>query len=171
MMIAAKKHKLSHFPLPLDTLKMNRDSVEETAMNVLILYQSRHGHTRAAAEAIAQAVRDLNHNVNIKSVIEVQKADVEQADALFVGTWVQGFILFGVKPAEATLWVPALPDLTGKPVGIFCTYAVHPRGSLNALAAMLSARGAVIAGQRAFHRSRPGVEAGPFAQSVLQAVG
>ena len=138
-------------------------------MNVLVLYQSRQGHTRAAAEAIAQTLRDLTHSVSLKSVIEVTKADVEQADALFIGTWVQGFILFGVKPAEAKLWVPALPPLQDKPTGIFCTYAVHPRGSLKALAAMLSARGAAIVGQRAFHRSRPGLDAGPFVQSVLQA--
>ena len=78
-------------------------------MTVLVLYQSRTGNTRATAEAIAQAARDLKHEVVIKSVIEVVKSDVEQADALFIGTWVQGFILFGVKPAGATLWVPSLP--------------------------------------------------------------
>jgi len=138
-------------------------------MNVLVLYQSRSGHTRTAAEAIAQAARDLNHEVNVKSVIEVRKADVEQADALFVGAWVQGFILFGVKPAGAELWVPTLPSLEGKPVGVFCTYAFHPRGSLRALGAMLAARGAAVVGERAFHRSRPRAGAAPFVQSVLQA--
>ena len=137
-------------------------------MNVLVLYQSRSGHTRDAAEAIAQAARDLNYKVNVKSVSEVRKADVENADALFVGTWVQGLILFGVKPAGAELWVPTLPSLEGKRVGVFCTYAFNPRGSLRALGAMLAARGATILGQRAFHRSRPGDGAEPFVQSVLQ---
>jgi flavodoxin len=137
-------------------------------MNVLVLYQSRNGHTRGAAEAVAQAARDLNYSVNLKSVIEVRPVDVENADALFVGTWVQGFILFGVKPAGAELWVAALPSLKGKPVGVFCTYAVNPRGSLRALGAMLAARGASVRGQRAFHRSRPGDGAQPFVQSVLQ---
>ncbi len=137
-------------------------------MNVLVLYQSRSGHTRSAAEAIAQAARDLNHEVVVKSVIEVRKADVEQADVLFVGTWIQGFILFGVKPAGAELWVPSLPSLEGKPVGVFCTYAFHPRGSLRTLGALLAARGAAILGQRAFHRSRPTDGAEPFAQRVLQ---
>jgi flavodoxin len=138
-------------------------------MKVLVLYQSRSGHTRDAAEAIAQAARDLNHEVNFKSVIEVRKADIENADALFVGTWIQGFILFGVKPAGAELWVPALPSLEGKPVGIFCTYAFNPRGSLRALGALLAARGATILGQRAFHRSRSRDGVAPFVQSVLQA--
>jgi flavodoxin len=138
-------------------------------MKVLVLYQSRSGHTRAAAEAVAQAARDRGHTVAIKSVIEVQKIDVENADVLFVGTWIQGFILFGVKPAGATLWVPALPSLAGKPVGIFCTYAFNPRGSLPALGAMLTGRGATVVGQHAFHRSRTSQGAETFVQGVLQA--
>jgi flavodoxin len=137
-------------------------------MNVLVLYQSRSGHTRGTAEAIAQAARHLNHEAVVKSVIEVSKADVETADALFLGTWVQGFILFGVRPAGAELWVPALPPLAGKPVGIFCTYAFNSRGSLPVLGAMLAARGATILGQRAFHRSRPSDGVEQFVENVLQ---
>ena len=137
-------------------------------MNVLVLYQSRKGHTRAAAEAIGQAARDLRHNVHVKSVIEVRKVDVEAADVLFVGAWVHGFILFGVRPAGAELWVPALPSLAGKKVGVFCTYAFNPRGSLQALGAMLSARGATVLGQHAVQRSQPGAGAESFVQSVLQ---
>jgi flavodoxin len=147
------------------------DSEERSAMNVLVLYQSRGGHTREAAEAVALAARDLNHKVNLKSVIEVRSADVEQAETLFVGTWVQGFILFGVKPAGAELWVPALPSLAGKPVGVFCTYAFNPRSSLRRLGALLQARGATVVGERAFHRSRPGDGAKLFVQSVLQSSG
>lgn len=136
-------------------------------MNVLVLYYSRHSHTRDAADAIARTVRNLDHEVNVKSVIEVSQADVEKADVLFVGTWVHGFILFGVRPAGADQWVPALPALDDKPVGIFCTYAFHPRGSLPALASQLTARGAEIVGQKAFHRSRPGRGAEAFVQNVL----
>src|SRR5258706_6191219 len=53
-----------------------------STMNVLVLYQSRSGHTRDAAEAIAQAARDLNYEAVVKSVIEVRKADIENADVL-----------------------------------------------------------------------------------------
>jgi flavodoxin len=138
------------------------------AMKILVLYQSRSGHTRQAAESVAQAVRDANHDVQIKSVIEVRKADVDNADVLFVGTWVHGLILFGVRPSGAELWVPALPPLTGKPVGIFCTYAFNPRGSLRILADMLAARGAIVVGQHAFHRSRTADGMQSFVQQVLQ---
>jgi hypothetical protein len=139
-------------------------------MNVLVLYQSRSGHTREAAEAIAQAARDLTYQVVIKSVIEVRKEDVETADALFIGTWVHGLILFGVRPAGAELWVPSLPSLEGKPIGIFCTYAFNPRASLQTLGDMLVARGAAIIGQHAFHRRRPSDGVKPFVQDVLQSV-
>ena len=137
-------------------------------MNVLVLYQSRSGHTRNAAEAIAQATRDMNHEVNIRSIIEVRREDVEWADVLFIGTWVQGFVLFGVKPAGAELWVPALPSLEGKPIGIFCTYAFNPRTSLSTLGTMLTVRGAMILGQRAFHRNHPGNGVESFVQNILQ---
>lgn len=138
-------------------------------MNVLVLYNSQNGHTRHAAESVAQAARDQKHTVSVKSVIEVRKTDVEAAHALFVGTWVHGLILFGVRPAGAELWVPALPSLEGKPVGVFCTYAFNPRNSLRSLGAMLSTRGATTVGQHAFHRNRPGDNVAPFVQSVLQA--
>jgi hypothetical protein len=94
---------------------------------------------------------------------------VDKADVLLVGTWIQGFILFDVRPAGAELWVKALPSLGGKPVGVFCTYAFHPRGSLQALGTLLTGRGATIAGERAFHRRRPGDGAAAFVQHVLQA--
>jgi flavodoxin len=138
-------------------------------VKLLVLYNSRNGHTRDAAEGIAQVIRDLNHEAVVKSVIEVQKKDIEKAEALFVGTWVHGLILFGVKPAGAEMWVPALPSLEGKPVAVFCTYAFNPRRSLQMLSELLAGRGATIIGQRAFHRSRLRDGAVPFVQDALQA--
>jgi flavodoxin len=136
-------------------------------MKVLVVYHSRNGHTHQAAEAVAKAVRDQNAEVIVKSIAELRKVDVENANALFVGTWVHGMILFGVRPAGADQWVPSLPSLSGKPVGIFCTYAFHPRGSLKALTTLLEARGAVVKGKQAFHRSRPGDGADQFVSRVL----
>lgn len=122
-------------------------------MNVLVLYQSRKGHTRETAEAITHVLRAQEHTVKLKSVIEAGKADIEQADMLFIGTWVQGFILFGVKPTGADLWVPALPALEGKPTAIFCTYAFNPRSSLQQLADRLAKQGAKVIAKQAFQRN------------------
>jgi flavodoxin len=139
-------------------------------MNVLILYNSKNGHTQNTAEIMAETARQQKHDTVIKAVSQVRAADVEKADVVFVGSWVQGFILFGVKPAGATLWVPSLPDLKGKPVGVFCTYLFAPQTSLRTLASMLEARGAKIAEKHAFHRRHSRQDAEAFAQTVLQQV-
>ena len=136
-------------------------------MNILVLYNSRSGNTRSTAEAIAQIARELDATVSVKSVIEVQGRNIENADVIFIGTWVHGLILFGVRPAGAELWVPSLPSLEGKLVATFCTYAFNPRGSLNQLGSMLEARGATIAGQHVFHRSRLDDGAEAFVRDVL----
>lgn len=139
-------------------------------MSVLFLYNSQKGHTQAVAEAMAQTARGLGHDVTIKAVSQTRASDVQMADVVFIGTWVQGFILFGVKPANATLWVPALPSLQGKPVAIFCTCMVHPRSSLKKLATMLEGRGATVIAQQAFRRNNAVQGADAFVKQVLQSV-
>jgi flavodoxin len=139
-------------------------------MKVLVLFNSQKGHTQAAAEAMAQAAISLGHEPAVKAVNQVRASDVEGADLLFIGTWVQGFILFGVKPANATLWVPSLPPLKGKRVAAFCTYRFNPRGSLKTLATMLEGRGASIVGQQAFQRDQAVQGAEPFVKQVLEAL-
>ncbi len=57
-------------------------------MNILVLYQSRSGHTQQTAHAIAEAARKQSHALSIKSVIEVQESDITNAGVLFIGTWV-----------------------------------------------------------------------------------
>lgn len=140
-------------------------------MHILILYHSRGGKTRHTAESIAEAARGFGHNVTVKSVIEVRQADIDQAERVFIGTWVQGFILFGVKPAAATLWVAALPALTGKSVAVFCTYAFNPRRSLDKLSDLLTARGAKVIAKQAFQRNRLDAGVSEFVQRALASGG
>ena len=138
-------------------------------MNALILYNSRNGHTRAAANAIAKAAQDEGCDIKTMSVIEVRKADIELADVVFIGTWTQGLILFNVRPAGAELWVPTLPPLDGKPTGVFTTYLFNPFGSLKTLGDLVAARGANVLAERAFHRRQPARGAAQFVESVLHA--
>ena len=137
-------------------------------MNILVAYESRRGHTRQAAEAIATAARSMGHTVDVKPLAQVRTVDVEKANALFMGTWVQGLILFGVHPAGAKKWVPALPALKGKAISVFCTYGFNPRNALHTLSTMLEARGATILGERAFRESQPTEGVEQFVQQVLQ---
>ena len=137
-------------------------------MNILVLYNSRAGHTHETADAIAQLARDMDHTVTVKSVVEVHEINVKNADFIFIGTWVHGMILFGVKPAGADLWVPSLPSLADKSVATFCTYAFSPRSSLRQFGRMIEAHGAIVVGQQAFHRNRPTQGVETFVQSMLQ---
>jgi len=152
------------------TMGCNVKSLGVQAMKVLVLYLSQTGKTEAAAEGIAEAAQKLGHEVDVKSVGKVSQADVDGADLLFIGTWVQGLILFGVKPAKADLWVPNLPSLDGKPVGVFCTYAFNPRGSLDKLSDMLRGRGANPVTQQAFHRNKLTEGADYFVNRTIKAL-
>lgn len=105
-------------------------------MRVLVVYECRGGHTRQAAQAIAEAASRAGHPAEVKAMADVSPA--EAAEALFVGSWVDGFVLFGVRPARpARAWVEGLPSLTGNCAAVFATYAVNPRGALAELSTML----------------------------------
>lgn len=136
-------------------------------MNILVIYNSKNGHTQEVANKIARIARSLNHHAKVKSVAEVHRPDIVIADVIFVGTWVHGLVLFGVRPAGADLWVPALPSFEGKPVGIFCTYMFNPRSSLQMLSKLLEAQGASIRGQHALQRDHvdDGLEA--FVEEII----
>ena len=108
-------------------------------MKVLVAYESRGGHTRLAGSAIADACRADGHDVTLLPLAQVGRAEVEQCDLAAIGSWVEGFILFGVKPARAaSRWLDEAPSFAGKPVGLFVTYAVNPRGSLGSPAPQAS---------------------------------
>ena len=99
-------------------------------MKVLVAYESRGGRTRRAASAIADACRADGHDVTLLPLAQVGRDEVEQCDVAAIGSWVEGYILFAVKPARAaTRWLDQAPSLAGKPVGVFVTYAEIGRAS------------------------------------------
>ncbi len=138
-------------------------------MKVLVAYESRGGKTKAAAEAVAEAARGRGAEVSLRPLAETGPEDVRAADALFAGTWVEGFILFGVGPARAMRrWLADLPELEGKPVGVFCTYAFHPRRTLDIMESSLRAKGASVEGRLSAHRRDPTLGATELARSVME---
>lgn len=137
-------------------------------MNVLVGYESRGGRTKKIAEAIADAARASGSQVRTAPLKEISGAEVTAADAVFVGSWVEGFILFGVGPARgARVWLEGLPALGSKPVGIFCSYGFNPRGTLVTMRRMLEAKGADVTGQGAFRRKESLGGAADLARDVL----
>ena len=136
-------------------------------MNVLVAYESRRGTTKGAASAIADAARSGGNDVTLKPLVDASAEDVGRADLVFLGTWIEGFIFFGVGPARGALKrISGLP-LSGKEVATFCTFAVNPRGSLGKLRRVLESHEAKVVAERAFNRRRASADAASFAAEVL----
>ncbi|MHB1716139.1 MAG: flavodoxin family protein [Acidimicrobiales bacterium] len=139
-------------------------------MNVLVAYESRSGRTRRAAEAVAAAVRARGSDAILKTLAETAAEDIEHADAVAIGTWVEGFIVAKVGPAKAALEaIGQLPAIGGKPVAVFCTYGVTPRTTLATLRRSLEAKGANVVAENASHRSHPDRGADELAQRLCTA--
>jgi flavodoxin len=139
-------------------------------VKVLVAYESRGGRTRRAATAIADACRADGHDVALLPLAQAGRSEVEQCDVAALGSWVEGFIVFGVKPARAaTRWLDQAPPLAGKPVGVFVTYAVNPRGSLGVLRRGVEARGGKVVAEHSSRRQDPEAGAADFARRLLAA--
>ena len=68
-----------------------------------------------------------------------------------------------VGPATAMRqWLSDLPRLGGKQVGIFCTYAVAPKGTLGEMRRALEGKGAHVVAQAAFGSKELTAHAGAF---------
>lgn len=122
-------------------------------MRIQVLYESRRGFTLTVARAIRDELRSRGHAASTAPLATVDAGILTAADALVVGSWVAGKILFGVGPAkEAVAAIDALPDLAGRPVATFCTCDVAPKGTIGDLEDRLRARGATVVGGFAFRR-------------------
>lgn len=147
----------------------------ESAARVLVCYESEGGKTRAAAEALGGQCLASGCDVVVASIDHVGPREIAGADVLVIGTWVEGFVVAGVRPARAMrAWLASLPPLAGRPVALFCTYGVNPRGALEEMASAVSAKGAVVVDRAAFAARDlvPGALEGPdaFASRVASHV-
>jgi flavodoxin len=137
-------------------------------MRILVVHESRSGHTAKTAEAVGEVFARESHDVSVVARAEVGPEQLDAAALLVVGTWVEGFIVFGVKPARAmSTWVASLPALGGKPVALFCTYAVNPKGTLEVLRRAFEEKGARVVATHAANRRHLEADAEGFARRAL----
>lgn len=139
-------------------------------MKVAVIYESRTGNTRRAAELIGAAVAELGHEVGVWSTGEVNLDFLADADLVFVGTWTDGIIVAGHRPGDKRR-LEAMPGIWGKPTAGFVTYAVHCGKVLDKLARVVRARGGEWIGGRAFRRDKLPEGIGEFVVAALEAVG
>ena len=69
-------------------------------MNIVVIHQSRSGNTKKAAELIGGAIASLGNRVSVRSTENLDFKELANADLIFVGTWVDGLILFGHRPGD-----------------------------------------------------------------------
>ena len=137
---------------------------------MVVIHQSRTGNTRRAAELIGGAVAATGATVAVRPVGNLDYAELALADLVFVGTWVDGLVLFGHRPGDAEK-VSQIPPLWDKKVVAFMTHALYPGNAADKLAALLSGNGAEVMAARSLNRRRLEVEAPAFVAEVLAAVG
>lgn len=139
-------------------------------MNIVVIHQSRTGNTRRAAELIGGAARAAGNSAVVQSVSNLDYKELARADLVFVGTWVDGLILFGHRPGDLTR-IHQIPPLWDKPVVAFMTHAVNPGDAAEKLAAVLVGRGARVLTSRSLHRRHLEEEIPAFVEGVLSLVG
>ena len=117
-------------------------------MRIAIVFDSKTGTTKAAAEAMGDLVREAGHECTVSSVLDADPATVRAADAICVGSWVKGLFFVLQHATKATMdFIDGLGDLGGKPAAVFCTYKTAVGGMLSKMAAGLEGRGATVTGQ------------------------
>jgi flavodoxin len=127
-----------------------------------IAYESRRGRARRAAEAVAEAAASHGVSTLLRSINEAVSNDIQAAPALVIGCWTKVDTPFGGEPVRlVTQWIDSLPELHGKPVGMFCTYTFFPHTFADTAArtaevlALLGAgverKGGKVASSHSFH--------------------
>jgi len=135
-------------------------------LKVVVIHQSRTGNTKRAAELIGGAAEATGATVAVRPVTNIDMGELAEADIVFVGTWVDGLILFGHRPGDATK-VRGIPKLWNKRVAAFMTHAVNPGGAADRFAELLEAHGADVVAACSLNRRRLDSEAAEFATRVL----
>ena len=122
-------------------------------MRAVVIYESMTGNTARAARLIADEVAAQGVEVSVYPITDIGLKDLAEADIVFVGTWVDGLILFGHRPGRAGR-IKAMPVIDGKRVAAFMTYAVHAGRAFERFARVLDERGATVVAATLLRRDR-----------------
>lgn len=144
--------------------------VTRDELRVVVIYESMRGHTKAAAELIGGVASNAGAIVEVMPTTAVDLNAVAAADVVFVGSWTDGLFFFGQKPGDL-FRLKKLPRMDRKRVGVFCTYAVNPGGTVDKLADLLSEeKGARVVARQAFNRDRVDADVVDFVAKAFKSV-
>jgi flavodoxin len=123
-------------------------------VKIVVVHESRTGNTRLAGELIGGAALQAGHEVHVYPADRIHLKELAEADLVFMGTWVDGLILFGHRPGGAIKLARLVPRLDRKPVAAFTTHAYHPGKCAEKWGDFLRRRGADVVVTRSFHRRK-----------------
>ena len=135
-------------------------------MNIVVIHQSRSGNTKKAAELIGGAIASSENKVTVRSTENLDFKELADADLIFVGTWVDGLILFGHRPGDIGK-LNLIPPLWGKNVVAFMTHAVNPGKAASKFSSFLEAKGAKVISSRAINKRELDSEIRPFVKEAM----
>jgi len=115
-------------------------------VKIAIVYDSRTGITKAAAEEMAQLAVAAGHECTVVAVQAASPTDVSAADAVCIGSWTEGLFFILQHATKATMEFIDSLSLDGSPAIVFCTYKTSPGKMLDKMANALEARGARVTG-------------------------
>lgn len=128
-------------------------------MKALIVYHSKTGHTKDAAEAIAGGLEEKGADVTIKSAASTSAVEVKDYDILLAGSPTYGNTMYKspAKPVSKFLDSLKASDLKGKYAGAFSVNAAMGADKIVASTEkMLAGHGAtVVAGGPAVKAGAP----------------
>ena len=119
----------------------------------VVIYESLTGNTARAAQLIADEVASRGLEVTIYNITDIGLKELAEADVVFIGTWVDGLVLFGHRPGRAGR-IKRMPVVDGKQVAAFMTYAIHAGKALDRFSRVLTERGAVVVARGLLRRDR-----------------
>lgn len=136
-------------------------------MKAVVLYESLTGNTRKAGEMIAGLLQQEGYGItDVSPVRHPDHGAIQAADLVIVGTWVHGLFVVGQAPWGLGA-LQQLPAIAGKQVATYCTFALHPKNSLDKMARALEARGGQVIGGLALNRSKLAAHTEEFAARLV----
>lgn len=137
--------------------------------SAVVIYESLTGNTARAARLVADEVAAHGVEVSIFPITDIGLKELAAADVVFVGTWVDGLVLFGHRPGRAGR-IRSMPVIDGKRVAAFMTYAVHAGKALDRFETVLAERGATVVAKVLLRRDRLDAGVGDLVSAALATV-
>jgi flavodoxin len=135
---------------------------------VLVAYESETGRTKRAGAMLARILTGAGAEVRAAHLRDVQTPDLAWADLLVIGTWVEGMVAVGVRPAKGTrAFLRRLPLMAGKKVVLYCTYAVSPGKTLDIMRQRFERSGARVLAEGRFSRWSLATAPGKFGRELV----